>query len=412
MAMTPLRRTALTLGVAAALLLAPSTASAFTWEQCTFDATTGTLDVTPEVLSGESFDALVESWDGSFTCGIFEAEQTIQLSALNKVVVHPQTASSWVAVPAWLSERAGHEVDVDVVGRSDLADQRVGISSVFDSVRDDAVGRQVKVVAGATGSDLDRDGDLEYTVSGGLEWNISLYAEHSWGTVDLRSYRAPKGAKSYVLMYGQHRSTVYAPTLGGGVAISTGKAADIVYGGAGRDEIETGAGNDLVHGGGGNDLIRSGEGNDKLYGQGGRDQLEGGDGNDLLDGGPGDDYAFPDDMRGDTDAPGADDVVRLGDGVNMTITKYGNDVITGGPLTDFVRAKGAVLTIRSGAGRDVIDIDGWEHGTTIDCEAGIDWRRYPAGIHFPPQRHCERYTRKDPRRMAWRPVGIGISWVT
>lgn len=65
---------------------------------------------------------------------------------------------------------------------------------------------------------------------------------------------------------------------------------DVIYGGAGGDDIDAGYGNDLVYGGAGNDTIEGGFGVDDLIGQSGDDALSGAAWSDLIYGGDGADF--------------------------------------------------------------------------------------------------------------------------
>ena len=90
----------------------------------------------------------------------------------------------------------------------------------------------------------------------------------------------------------------FALITGGDVTIRGGEGDNIVFAGAGHQDIILGPGDDSIHGGADNDNIGSLEGKDQLYGDAGNDTLSGGadndtlyggTGNDSLDGGPGDD---------------------------------------------------------------------------------------------------------------------------
>ncbi|MCE8535830.1 M10 family metallopeptidase C-terminal domain-containing protein, partial [Ruegeria pomeroyi] len=65
---------------------------------------------------------------------------------------------------------------------------------------------------------------------------------------------------------------------------------DIIYAGAGHDNIDAGAGNDLVYGQAGNDTIAGGFGVDELQGQEGDDVITGSAYSDLVFGGDGNDF--------------------------------------------------------------------------------------------------------------------------
>jgi len=69
-----------------------------------------------------------------------------------------------------------------------------------------------------------------------------------------------------------------------------GAGNDQLVGSAGRDLMYGEYGNDRLEGHGGNDRLWAGSGNDQLLGDTGSDQLFGMSGNDQLDGGAGDDF--------------------------------------------------------------------------------------------------------------------------
>jgi Ca2+-binding RTX toxin-like protein len=64
--------------------------------------------------------------------------------------------------------------------------------------------------------------------------------------------------------------------------ITTGTAADTIYGGAGADTVDAGAGDDTITGGSGADSLLGNAGNDTLAGGVGSDSLTGGSGSDLF----------------------------------------------------------------------------------------------------------------------------------
>lgn len=116
---------------------------------------------------------------------------------------------------------------------------------------------------------------------------------------------------------------------------------DVIYAGAGKDNIRGGAGEDSLRGQTGNDVLQGEDGNDTLLGEAGNDllyggnstgfgtgnYLAGGSGNDRLYGGSGTDVLY-----GMTD----DDLLWGGDGVDILYGGSGNDQIYGG--ADIVNA--------------------------------------------------------------------------
>ena len=87
-------------------------------------------------------------------------------------------------------------------------------------------------------------------------------------------------------------------TVGTGLFVTGGGAADTIFGGPDADDLRGAAGADTIRGEGGDDVITGGIGQDELFGgsgddtirgQGSRDDLFGGAGDDDLTGGAGDD---------------------------------------------------------------------------------------------------------------------------
>ncbi|PID37032.1 MAG: type I secretion protein [Rhodobacterales bacterium] len=151
---------------------------------------------------------------------------------------------------------------------------------------------------------------------------------------------------------------------------------DLVYGGAGNDEITTGDDADTIHGGSGDDLIDGGLDDDTITGGTGDDTIIGGHGSDEIDGGSGDDtiwggmgsgsdpFNLPDDDN-DTTGPHLDPV-----------TNNGIDVIHGGAGNDTIFGQDDDDELYGDAGNDVIhggvDDDAIFGGTGSDQLYGND----------------------------------------
>ena len=84
----------------------------------------------------------------------------------------------------------------------------------------------------------------------------------------------------------------FAVIVGDNVTIRGGEGANILFAGAGGQNIRLGADDDELHAGDGDDWVGSQGGNDSLYGDAGNDVIYGGIGNDILDGGTGIDFAL------------------------------------------------------------------------------------------------------------------------
>jgi Tol biopolymer transport system component len=123
--------------------------------------------------------------------------------------------------------------------------------------------------------------------------------------------------------------------LGGDDRVKSYTRADVICGGAGRDEIDAGDNGE----GGGSDLVLAGPGADRVAlgpelgrarGEGGNDLLLGSKGGDSLSGGPG------------------DDVIRGGDN-----PPYNTDFLYGGPGDDKLYGGPGPNNIAGGPGRDL-----------------------------------------------------------
>ncbi|WP_216910951.1 calcium-binding protein [Synechococcus sp. CCY 0621] len=80
--------------------------------------------------------------------------------------------------------------------------------------------------------------------------------------------------------------------LNGDDTLRAFQGKDWLYGDNGNDFLDGGEGRDFLYGGNGDDELRGGKGRDDMYGENGNDLLIGGCGPDLMDGGRGDDVLF------------------------------------------------------------------------------------------------------------------------
>lgn len=84
----------------------------------------------------------------------------------------------------------------------------------------------------------------------------------------------------------------FAVVIGEGIIVRGGNGVNVVYGGAGSQNIVLGPDNDILYGGAGNDTVGSEGGADQLFGNAGNDTLFGGAGSDVLHGGADKDVAL------------------------------------------------------------------------------------------------------------------------
>lgn len=166
---------------------------------------------------------------------------------------------------------------------------------------------------------------------------------------------------------------------------------EIVYGGAGDDNLSGAFGNDSLFGGTGMDFIYGGYGDDTLLGEDGDDFLYGGRGNDSIDAGTG----FVVVEGGD-----GDDVIRTGlsrdagfsanifggaggdliysEGAAYIDGGTGIDTIYGGDGDDVIVDGGGIDTLFGGGGSDSFSLGGSLGQTIVDGGDGLDGVVYEA----------------------------------
>jgi Ca2+-binding RTX toxin-like protein len=144
----------------------------------------------------------------------------------------------------------------------------------LDQVGADGGGLSDFLVLGSGGFNLNGDSDADVIFSEteflglfGFEGNDTLTARGGFGT------GGPVGAAIFGFQ--------------GNDRILSGRRADFLGGGSGKDVVKAGPGRDRVGGGSGADKLFGQEGNDRLSGRGGNDRLVGGPGNDTCVQGPG-----------------------------------------------------------------------------------------------------------------------------
>ena len=143
---------------------------------------------------------------------------------------------------------------------------------------------------------------------------------------------------------------------------------DVLWGGAGDDDIDGEGGPDSIMGGDGDDTLKGGAGNDDIKGGAGDDDIMGGDGADTIEGGAGTDtidggddsandtLSFANaaagvtvDLSGDVDDDGYQMIA--GDRVK------GIEIFSGSPHDDAFTEGLATVTIEGGAGDDTFTAD-------------------------------------------------------
>ncbi len=163
----------------------------------------------------------------------------------------------------------------------------------------------------------------------------------------------------------------------------TADGADVIFGGAGNDEIHVGSwadgddgfmnthigtGADFASGGDGNDILIGDSGADTLRGDAGDDTIKAGSGADFIDGGAGDDNL--DGANGSDIIYGGagNDIAIGGAGGDTLVGQDGDDVLTGGASGDMLFGGDGDDFFNGGFGNDQINT-----GTGAD-------RVYHAGV--------------------------------
>ncbi|MGE5548429.1 MAG: beta strand repeat-containing protein [Solirubrobacterales bacterium] len=191
--------------------------------------------------------------------------------------------------------------------------------------------------------------------------NVSSDFDDYFDDAGVTSWAGSKGNDTYTLhndsdvvneLTGQGTDTVlvdFAYTL-------TNDVENLVYSGAGGDNLIGNGLANLIQGGTGADSINGGAGVDKLYGNGGNDTLDGGIGADTLTGGSGDDLYKVDDAK--------DTIVEaVGEGTDAV-------VISSNTLLTFTLAKNVENLTYTGTG--AFKGTGNELANTITGSTGAD----------------------------------------
>jgi Ca2+-binding RTX toxin-like protein len=159
---------------------------------------------------------------------------------------------------------------------------------------------------------------------------------------------------------------------------------NIIYAGAGDDQIDSGANDDVIRGENGNDVLQGGNGKDRLFGEAGADILRGGASSeshteanythtepDYLNGGSGNDRLYGEGQRDILDGMGGDDILygdheneRLNNPIHDIFDKEdllyggsGNDILYGGADRDKLFGGDGNDYLVGGAGEDELGGD-------------------------------------------------------
>lgn len=133
----------------------------------------------------------------------------------------------------------------------------------------------------------------------------------------------------------------------------------------GKDRVRTGtAAANVIYGGSGKDSIEAGGGDDVVKARAGEDFADGGPGADELDGGPGRDLLI---------GRGGDDTLRGGAGHDTLLGGSGHDVLAGGPGPDWIADSSGptrVLTgTATGARVDFVNVRDGSDDDVVVCQS-------------------------------------------
>jgi len=129
-----------------------------------------------------------------------------------------------------------------------------------------------------------------------IDFDVAVALQNAVAVEDIRSVdeidTIPRPHFNDVI-YGGAGDDEIGGQLGSDILIGNG-GQDTINGGSGNDAMDGGSGNDTINGGASFDVIFGGTGNDRLSGDGGNDVVVGGSGNDIVNGGNGHDWLFGD----------------------------------------------------------------------------------------------------------------------
>ena len=186
---------------------------------------------------------------------------------------------------------------------------------------------------------------------GGIDFIVtSQMAGSGTALVDLKDGYAAKGSQVDAELSG-----IQGVTLGAGPSVVLGltSGTDLLYGGAGDDQIYNEGAIDYIQGGTGSNEIVGGNGTTIFYGNGGVDTMRGGTGQNFLQAGP--TTASKDVFYG----TGGTDFVYGGPGATELIGGSGTEDLTGGAgsnqLIGSNQSTSALNIFNGGSGTDVFD---------------------------------------------------------
>ncbi len=223
------------------------------------------------------------------------------------------------------------------------------------------IGDYDNAYAGGAGDDMINGGDGDDIITGDDESRVASATDETFDANANGSDMLFGGAGNDEIHVGS-----WADGDDGFMNTHTGTGADFASGGEGNDILIGDSGADTLRGDAGEDTIKAGNGADFVDGGSGNDNLDGGNGSDIIYGGTGDDIA--------TGGAGGDTLVGQ-DGDDVLSGGSSGDMLFGGEGDDFFNGGFGNDQINTGAGADKIYHAGVAgHGTDFvqDFDGGND----------------------------------------
>ncbi len=343
-----------------------------------FNASTGTLTVSPGFSSSGTYGVLVTATDLAGDSDSTEFNVSVLDTRLNiHVTGHADDPNEeW----SLFTDESGL-LHITRNGADEITP--VSLDEVFSVTLDTGDGNDtVELAASLNGVEDENDGDDEEHDNddgSGLFINLGAGDDSVDASLLIFSVVITGGEGNDFIIGGSDPDTLSGDagndTLiagGGDDLVLGGDGNDTLRGGSGNDSLDGGADNDSLVGQGGGDLLIGGTGNDALDGGVGNDSLTGGDGTDLLTGGTGNDI-----LSGGAD----NDSLYGNEGTDTLIGGFGVDFLSGGTSSD-VAVGGQGGTARGGASQaEVGDIIGRDSETVSETfDTTFDWEVANFGV--------------------------------
>ncbi|MCW2955304.1 MAG: hemolysin-type calcium-binding repeat family protein [Thermoleophilia bacterium] len=361
---------------------APPMLDAFTGTgrvQCAWDAASGAVAYAASGV-GDSIQLVDIDFETAYTReGLLECDDVpVHRSNVRAIDVSVGSPRSNVTVYPWRDAATPDEVKTRI-----YAPASAGRGGLQIKVDDEyaPVGVRTRIVASATGLDLNGDGDDDVTVVGTDRWNVQLDVTNRGGTFDLRRVPARPNEETWYRM-STGGNVLDGPDTGPDVYMVTlsgmkSRGNDVIRLAGGDDQLDAQGGDDDIRTGGGNDIVLAGIGDDRV------------------DVGAGDDWVIGDDWRIKQPWADGNDRVLLGPGTDNAYLAGGSDTAYGGTGRDLISdEEGPVVFIDAGPGDDWVSVRHQTRRANVHCGAGRDERE----VNTDPGR--ERFTSCE-RQIRW-----------